>query len=69
MVKATPLLKGPKGKVRPIIVGTTRKRLALSAVLKKETNLKDVVGQTEYAIGRKSAIEDLKKDIDAAIEK
>ena len=44
-------------------------RLALSTVLKKETNLKDVVGQTEYALGRKSAIEDLKKDIDAAIEK
>ena len=55
--------------MRPITVGTTLKRLALSAIRKKETNLKEIVGETEYAIGRKSAIEDLKKDIDAAIEK
>ena len=69
MVKVTPLLKGTTGKVRPITVGATLKRRGLSAVLRNETNLKDVVGQTEYATGRKSAIEDLNKDIDAAIDK
>jgi hypothetical protein len=68
MVKATPLLKGTKGRVRPITVGATLKRLALSAVLKKEPNLKGLVGRAEYAIGRKAAIEDLEKDIDAAID-
>ena len=69
LVKVTPLLKGSKGKVRPITVGTTLKRISLSATLKAETNLKETVGETEFAIGRKSAIEDLKRDIDAAIEK
>ena len=43
--------------------------MPLSATLKKETNLKEIVGDTEYALGRKSAIKDLKKDIDASIEK
>ena len=61
LVKVTPLLKGSKGKVRPITVGTTLKRISLSAILKAETNLKETVGETEFAIGRKSATEDLKK--------
>ena len=34
MLKATPLLKGTKGKVRPIIVGTTITRFALSSILR-----------------------------------
>ena len=69
LVKVTPLLKGSKGKVRPITVGTTLKRISRSATLKAETNLKETVGETEFAIGGKSATEDLKGDIDAAIEK
>ena len=38
-------------------------------MLKAETGLRKAVGPTEFAIGRKSAIEDLKRDIDAAIHK
>ena len=67
--KGYPLLKGSKGKVRPITVGTTLKRIALTVILKAETNVKEIVGGAEFAIGRKSAIEDLKRDIDAAIAK
>ena len=69
LVKVTPFLKGSKGKVRPITVGATLKRISLSATLKAETNPKETVGETEFAIGRRPAIEDLKRDIDAAIDK
>ena len=55
--------------MRPIAVGTSLKRIALSATLKAETNLEETVGETEYAIGRTSAIEDLERGIDAATEK
>ena len=66
LVKVTPLLKGSKGKVRPITVGSTLIRIGLSAMLKAEPGLTKAVGPTELAIGRKSAIEDLKRGIDAA---
>ena len=69
LVKVTPLLKGPTGKVRPITVGTTLTRISLSATLTAKTNLKDIVGDTEFAIGRISATEDLGRGIGAAIEK
>ena len=62
-----PFLQGSKGEVRPITVGTTLKRISLSAILEAETNLTEAVGATEFAIGRKSAIEDLNSDIEAAI--
>ena len=35
-VRVTPLLKGTKGKIRPITVGNTLKRFALSAMTKSE---------------------------------
>ena len=69
LVKVTPRRKGSSGTVRPITVGTTLKRISLSAILKAGTNLKETVGETEFATGRTSAIEDLNRGIDAAIEK
>ena len=35
-VRVTPLLKGTKGRIRPITVGTTLKRFALSAMINCE---------------------------------
>ena len=55
--------------MRPITVGATLERISLSAMLKAETNLKETVGETEFAIGSNPAIEDQKRDIDAAIDK
>ena len=52
LVKVTPLLQGSKGKVRPITVGATLKRISLSAILKTENNLRETAGGTELAIGR-----------------
>ena len=67
ILKVTPLLKGTKGKIRPITVGTTLKRFALSAILRSEKTLAQIVGSDEFAIGRKSAIETLKRTIENAI--
>ena len=67
LVKDTPLFKGTKGTVRPIMVGVTIKRVAVSAMLRAEIGLRQAVGPTESAIGRKSAIEDLSRGTDAAI--
>ena len=69
LVKVTPLLRGTQGMVRHSTVGSTLKRIGLSAMLTAETRLSEAVGPTEFAIGRKSAIEDLNRDIDAAIHK
>ena len=69
LVKATPLLTGSRGTLRPITVGTTLAMISLSAILKAATNLKEIVGETEFAIGWTSAIEDLERGIDAAIAK
>jgi hypothetical protein len=68
-VRVTPLLKGTRGNIRPITVGTTLKRFALSTMIKCEKHLRELVGESEFAIGRKSAIEDMKRSIDAAIDK
>ena len=42
-VRVTPLRKGTKGKIRPITIGATLKRFGLSAILKTEKNLQQVV--------------------------
>ena len=38
-VRVTPLLKGTKGKIRPITVGNTLNRFALSAMIKCEEHM------------------------------
>ena len=38
-------------------------------MIKCEKHLRELVGEIEVAIGRKSAIEDMKKSIDVAIDK
>jgi hypothetical protein len=68
-VRVSPLRKGNKGKIRPITIGATIKRFGLSAILKTEQNLQQTVCPQEFAIGRKAALEDLKRTVDAAIAK
>jgi hypothetical protein len=68
-IRVAPLLKGTKGKIRPITVGATLKRFALSTMIKCEKHVRELVGESEFAIGRKSAIEDMKRSIDATIDK
>ena len=38
ILKVTPLLKGAKGKIRPITVGTTLERFAPSSILRSKKN-------------------------------
>ena len=68
-VRVTPLLKGTKGKIRPITVGATLTRFALSAMITCAQHLEELVGESEFAIRRKSAIDDMKRSIDNAIDK
>ena len=68
-MRVTPLRKGTKGKIRPITIGATIKRFSLSAILKAEKNIQQIVCPQELAIGRKAALEDLKRTVDAAIAK
>ena len=68
-VRVTPLRKGTKGKIRPITIGATIKRFGLSAILKADKSIQKAVSPQEFAIGRKAALEDLKRTVDAAIAK
>ena len=54
-------------KIRPITVGTTLKRFALSYILRSENLLAETVGGYEFAVGRKSAIESFKRAIEQSI--
>ena len=67
-LKVTPLLKGNKGKIRPITVAGMLKRFALTSLMRSEKNLQEYVGPGEYAIGRKAACETLRRDIDIALQ-
>jgi hypothetical protein len=68
-VRVTPLRKGTKGKIRPITIGATIRRFGLSAILKVEKSIQKTVSPQEFAIGRKAALEDLKRTVDTAIAK
>ena len=67
-LKVTPLLKGSKGKIRPITVAGMLKRFALASLLRSDKSLQEHVGKNEYAIGRKAALETLRRDIDIALQ-
>ena len=65
----TPLNKGTKGKLRPLDCAATFCRVAHGALVRaKAANLAKVFGLTQYAVGRKAALESLSRDTQAAIK-
>ena len=62
----TPLNKGTKGKLRPLGCAATFRRAAYGALVRAESQtLAGIFGKSQYAVGRKAALESLARDVQA----
>ena len=58
--RVTPLKKGLKNKLRPLVCGCTWRRIAMSALCgQHKAVFRQALGQEQYAVGVKSALEKL----------
>ena len=58
IAKPTPLIKGVKGKLRPIVCGNQFRKVAMSALSKENANkFKEHLREEQYAVGVPAAIE------------
>ena len=65
----TPLVKGTKGKLRPLACAATFRRTAYGVLTRSRSkDLAKIFGRSQYAVGRKAALECLARDLRAAIE-